>query len=66
MRQEENRFETIHQQHVGKLNAEGTQIIRDRETGVCYMYHYNGATGGLTALLNADGTPFTIPVDQHL
>ncbi|MCI9887418.1 xylan 1,4-beta-xylosidase [Micrococcales bacterium 31B] len=37
--------------------GERTRILRDRETGVNYVYHWAGTAGGLTTLLNADGTP---------
>jgi len=34
-----------------------TEIWVDRETGVNYLYHSSGHSGGLTPLLNRDGTP---------
>ena len=34
-----------------------TEIWVDRETGVNYFFHSNGNAGGLTPLLNRDGTP---------
>ena len=34
-----------------------TYIIRDRETGVHYLFHQNGYSGGLTPLLGRDGQP---------
>ncbi len=39
----------------GKL--EGVQILVDKETGVNYISAFSGYAGGLTALLNKDGTP---------
>lgn len=33
------------------------EIWVDRETGVNYLYHAAGYSGGLTPLLNRDGTP---------
>lgn len=33
------------------------EIWVDRETGVNYLYHSAGYGGGLTPLLNRDGTP---------
>lgn len=50
----DKRFEIIFEQ---KSFAEATRILRDTETGVCYLYQWSGAGGGLTPLLNADGTP---------
>lgn len=32
-------------------------VITDTETGVQYLFYQCGYGGGLTALLNADGTP---------
>ena len=32
-------------------------IYADKDTGVMYLYMGCGAGGGLTAMLNADGTP---------
>ena len=33
------------------------EIWVDRETGVNYLYHAAGHSGGMTPLLNRDGTP---------
>ena len=38
------------------------QIWVDRETGVNYLYSASGYSGGLTVLLNRDGTPVVTPV----
>lgn len=34
-----------------------TEIWVDRENGVNYLFHSSGYAGGLTPLLNRDGTP---------
>lgn len=34
-----------------------TQIWVDRETGVNYLYHEDGYSGGLTPLLDREGKP---------
>ena len=34
-----------------------TEVWVDRETGVNYLFHSTGNAGGLTPLLNRDGTP---------
>lgn len=47
MKQE--RFERIYQQ--GHLTV--TEIWVDRETGVSYLWHEDGYSGGLTPLLDA-------------
>ena len=42
----------------GSLKESGLmKVIVDRETGVNYLWHAEGYAGGLTVLLNADGTP---------
>ena len=38
------------------------EILVDKETGVNYLYHSAGYSGGLTPLLNSDGTPVVTPV----
>ena len=42
-----------------------TEIWVDKETGVNYMYHAEGASGGLTPLLNRDGTPVITTVFEN-
>ena len=39
-------------------------IYVDRETGVNYLFAQSGYAGGLTPLLNADGTPVVTPVPR--
>ena len=39
----------------GAINC--TEIWVDRETGVNYVFHTAGNAGGLTPVLNRDGTP---------
>lgn len=48
-----DRFETIYEQ--GKLTV--YKILRDRETGVNYLYHGAGYGIALTPLLDKDGKP---------
>ena len=33
------------------------EIWVDRETGVNYIFHWNGSAGGMTPLLDAEGKP---------
>ncbi len=40
------------------------QIWVDKETGVNYLYSASGYSGGLTPLLNRDGTPVVTPVPK--
>ena len=50
----EKRFIKTH----GESSLHGSsEIWVDRETGVNYLYHTAGNSGGLTPLLNRDGTP---------
>lgn len=49
----EERFEKIYSQ--GALTT--TEIWVDKETGVNYLYHAYGYSGGLTPLLGRDGKP---------
>ena len=43
----------------GKVNV--MEIWVDRETGVNYIYHAAGYSGGLTVLLDKDGQPVITP-----
>ena len=38
------------------------EIWIDRKTGVNYLFHACGYAGGMTVLLNRDGTPVITPV----
>ncbi len=42
-----------------------SQIWVDRRTGVNYLFHASGYAGGLTPLLNPDGTPVVTPVSRY-
>lgn len=57
----EDRFEVIESQ--GRMD--GARVLRDRQTGVCYLFYYAGTAGGLTALLDANGAPVVIPVEDR-
>ena len=46
-----NRFEKIYSQ--GAINV--TEIWVDKETGVNYIFHQSGYSGGLTPLLDREG-----------
>ncbi|MCR2033456.1 DUF6440 family protein [Anaerofustis stercorihominis] len=39
-----------------------TEIWVDRNTGVNYLYHVNGYSGGLTPLLDREGKPIITAV----
>ena len=40
------------------------EIWVDKVTGVNYLFHAAGYAGGLTVLLNRDGTPVITPVPR--
>ena len=60
MAKEGKRFEKIYSQ--GAVN--GMEIWVDRETGVNYLFSFNGYAGGLTVLLGKDGQPVISPVQR--
>ena len=47
------RFEVVYSQGI----VTRTEIWVDRETGVHYMFHRDGNSGGMTVLLDQDGKP---------
>lgn len=53
----DDRFEAV-STHGGMFKGTGAiTIIRDRETGVCYLMAVSGYGGGITPLLDSDGKP---------
>ena len=52
------RFEKVYSQ--GTISV--TQIWVDKETGVNYLFHEEGYSGGLTPLLDREGKPVISPV----
>ena len=53
-----DRFEKVYSQ--GTMNV--MEIWVDRETGVNYVFHASGYTGGMTPLLDRDEKPAVSPV----
>lgn len=53
MASKENRFVKTYSQ--GAFDT--MEIWVDRETGVNYIFHWNGSAGGMTPLLDAEGKP---------
>lgn len=47
----------------GALNI--TEIWVDRVTGVNYLYHLTGYTGGLTPLLDSEGKVVVTPIKEE-
>ena len=61
MAEKEKRFIKVFSQG-GGFSGPATYILVDRETGVNYLYASGGYGGGITPLLNRDGTPVVTPV----
>ena len=57
MAKKEERFIRVYSENLGC-----EQILVDRLTGVNYLFVQSGYAGGLTPLLNRDGTPIVTPV----
>ena len=57
MARKEERFVRLHSENMG-----GEQIIVDKVSGVNYLFVTSGYAGGLTVLLNRDGTPVISPL----
>ena len=55
---DKKRFEVVYSQ--GAMTV--TEIWVDKETGVNYLYHACGNSGGLTPLLGRDGKPIVSPI----
>ena len=53
------RFERAYSQSMGT-----TEIWVDKETGVNYLYHQSGYSGGMTVLLDKDGKPVITPITE--
>ena len=53
------RFEVVLKEGNSLTDAGQIMILRDKETGVQYLWIKSGYAGGLTPLLNADGKPVT-------
>lgn len=56
----EKRFEKVFSQSAGSM-----EIWVDKETGVNYLYHNSGYSGGLTVLLDKDGKPVVTPNNEQ-
>ena len=59
MTKKEKRFLKTYSQDLGS-----TQILVDKKTGINYLFVQSGYAGGLTPLLNRDGTPVVTPVPR--
>lgn len=59
MAKKEERFVKVHSENMGS-----EMIFVDRVTGVNYLFISSGYAGGLTVLLNRDGTPVITPLPK--
>ena len=59
MAKKEKRFDCTYSQELGSV-----KILVDKQTGINYLFVQSGYAGGLTPLLNADGTPVVTPVQR--
>ncbi len=55
------RFEKVYSQ--GTLSC--TEIWVDKKTGVNYIYHQSGYSGGLTPLLDSEGKVVVTPISEY-
>lgn len=62
MGKENDRFLRIYRESRWKDTDE---IWVDRETGVNYLYHSTGYSGGICVLLDADGKPVITKLDEY-
>lgn len=53
----DDRFEVVHREGGALAEAGLRMILRDRETGMCYLWVWSGNGAGLTPLLDAEGKP---------
>ena len=63
MAKKEKRFITTYS-HGGGFSGPATYVLVDQQTGVNYLYAASGYGGGVTPLLNRDGTPIITPVPK--
>ncbi len=60
MAKDTDRFQRIYRQGMATV----MEIWVDRETGVNYLYHSEGYSGGLSPLLDREGKPVITPVSR--
>ena len=61
MAKREDRFDVTTRDSNGFSGPE-LRVIVDKKTGVNYLFAASGYAGGLTVLLNRDGSPVVTPV----
>ena len=55
----EKRFIKTYSQGGGSI-----EVWVDKETGINYLFHSSGYSGGMTVLLDKDGKPLVTPVED--
>ena len=55
----DKRFKRVYGQELGT-----TEIWVDKQTGVNYLFHASGYSGGFTVLVDKDGKPIVTPVEE--
>ena len=63
MKKKPDRFVKVYSQS-GGFAGNHMAIYVDKENGVNYLFSQSGYAGGLTPLLNRDGTPVITPVSR--
>ena len=62
-KEKKERFVKVYSQS-GGFSGNAMAIYVDKETGVNYLFSQSGYAGGLTPLLNRDGTPVITPIPK--
>ncbi|MDP2859500.1 MAG: DUF6440 family protein [Bacillota bacterium] len=55
------RFRTVYEQKTPAVPLSGFRIFEDAETGVQYLFVWDGYAGGLTDLIDREGFPVQAP-----
>ena len=61
-KKKEERFIKVYSQ--SSFATGNVAVLVDKETGVNYLFAQSGYAGGMTPLLNRDGTPVVTPVPR--
>ena len=64
MVKKEDRFDVTVKDGNG-FSGPSVSVIVDKKTGVNYLFAESGYAGGLTVLLNRDGSPVVTPVNPY-
>ena len=64
MAKREDRFDVTVKDGNGP-SGPSVSVIVDKKTGVNYLFAESGYAGGLTVLLNRDGSPVVTPINPY-